>query len=142
MGRLLALWQIRWPLICSVGLRNLWGLLLENVGIVWPPMTTLISTLKVISSATELIKCTISTVLHLKKNASNQELGLREYYTTAYGINRRSILYSLPYFSLFSCFIEDIMHAILDGTLPYTSKDMFKVFSLDKANSLCRKLTG
>ena len=34
------------------------------------------------------------------------------------------------------------MHVILEGTLPYTLKNMFKVFSLDKANSLCRKLTG
>ena len=50
--------------------------------------------------------------------AMNNEL--REHYSTTYGINRESILCSIPFFDVIDCIPQDIMHVILEGCLPYT----------------------
>ena len=46
-----------------------------------------------------------------------------------YGVNRESILNSLQYFDVADeCVIPDLMHDMLEGYLPYTTKLMLKHF--------------
>lgn len=40
------------------------------------------------------------------------------HYSKKYGINRLSILDTLPYFDVTACLPHDIMHVILEGVLP------------------------
>ena len=52
----------------------------------------------------------------------------QQHFSLVYGVNRRSILNSLTYFSVASgALIPDIMHDVLEGALPLELKLMLKV---------------
>lgn len=52
----------------------------------------------------------------------------RQHYSTVYGVNRRSLLNTLDFFSVSSgTLVPDIMHDILEGALPLEVKLMLKV---------------
>ena len=64
----------------------------------------------------------------------------RQSASVEYGINRRSSLDSLPYFSVVECMPHDIMHDIFEGAIPYELKLLIRhcssksYFSLDTLN--------
>lgn len=52
----------------------------------------------------------------------------RQHYSLVYGVNRRALLTSLQFFDVASgALIPDIMHDILEGSLPLVVKQMLKV---------------
>lgn len=61
------------------------------------------------------------SLLKLRSDAKHDEQcnfldgPLRDHYSKTYGINRRSILSQIPYFSMFSGSLPHIMHDILEG---------------------------
>ena len=65
---------------------------------------------------------------------------LRNHYSKIYGINRRSILDDVPYFSVATGLPHDIMHDLLEGAVTYEIKALLgyaigrKYFTLDDLN--------
>lgn len=54
------------------------------------------------------------------ENAPTESLA--EHFSTTYGINRRSALCDAPYFDVCQQIPPDIMHILLEGVVPYTTK--------------------
>ena len=59
---------------------------------------------------------------------------LASHYSTTFGINNRSHLESLSYFSVAEgAMIPDVMHDVLEGVLPLELKLILKVWISEKA---------
>ena len=52
----------------------------------------------------------------------------RKYWSKQYGINSRSVLMEIEGFTITSCLVQDPMHLLLEGVVPYEVKLMLKEF--------------
>ena len=57
---------------------------------------------------------------------------LHDHVATTYGIHRNSVLNQSKYFHVTDGLVPDIMHDILEGCLPYETKELLKCFVLDQ----------
>lgn len=60
---------------------------------------------------------------------------LREHFAVTYGIVRDSILNQSKYFHITEGLVPDIMHDVLEGSLPYEVKEMLKHYIREKTLS-------
>ncbi|XP_028407455.1 uncharacterized protein LOC114530067 [Dendronephthya gigantea] len=65
-----------------------------------------------------------------------------EYFSKAYGINRRSVLNDSRFFNVVGGLPTDVMHDILEGTLHYKMKEMLKEFIKVQAILTLEDLNG
>lgn len=56
--------------------------------------------------------------------------------SSSFGLNEDSILHQSAYFHVTEGLVPDIMHDVLEGCLPYVTKEMLKVFVNEKLISL------
>lgn len=61
----------------------------------------------------------------------------RDHFSVKYGVNRLSILDSLPSFDVTTCLPQDIMHVILEGALPRNCSRLLHHCIQQKYFSLC-----
>lgn len=75
---------------------------------------------------------------HLEQwNAINEApQALKDYYKTAYGINRKSILTEFPHFDMFKQTPADVMHVLLERVIPLTLQVLIKYYIKTKKNTL------
>ncbi len=85
--------------------------------------------------------CTLRTTESHFENCQLLAGPLKQHYSTAYGVNRSSILEEVPGFSVINSLHHDIMHDIFEGVVPYEVKLLLKhciqskYFSLNVFNS-------
>lgn len=76
---------------------------------------------------------------HLEQwNAINEApQALKDYYKTAYGINRKSILTEFPHFDMFKQTPADVMHVLLERVMPLTLQALIKYYIKTKKKHSC-----